>query len=173
VLNQPKQSLADRISDVQCERFHEESHDVVAFITSLLLGLVAVGIVFWYGRRRAVGAPLSWGEAMAAATYAFLVFFWWYGVIPNQWLLWADNELNWRSDTYLAQAGQALFGQEWLSWWPLDVTMVVVRDIIVMGVYGLGIGLHIGVWAWWQDRAKEKPAVVPASRYGRPLVRKG
>jgi len=25
----------------------------------------------------------------------------------------------------------------------------------------------------WNDRGKKKPAEVPASRYGRPLVRKG
>lgn len=146
---------------------------MVAFVTSLLLGLLGCAAVIVYGKRRRVSSPLTWGEAMAASAYAFLLFFWWYGVIPNQWLMWADNELNWRSDAYLAQAGQSLFGQEWLSWWPLDITMVVVRDLLVLGVYGLGLALHIGLWAWWQDRAKERPATVPASRYGRPLVRKG
>jgi hypothetical protein len=25
----------------------------------------------------------------------------------------------------------------------------------------------------WQDRSKERPVEIPASRYGRPLVRKG
>jgi len=146
---------------------------VVAFVTSTLIGILGCLAVVVYGRRRSVGSPLSWGEAMFAATYAFLMFFWWYGVIPNTWLTWADNELNWRSDTYLAQAGQALFGQEWLNWWPLDITMVVVRDIVVMGVYGLGIAFHIGLWSYWQNRSKERAVVVPASRYGRPLVRKG
>lgn len=173
MLNQPKESLPDRVSDDQCERFHEESHDVVAFITSLLIGLLGVGAVMIVGKRRKVGTPLSWGEAMAAATYAFFMFFWWYGVIPNQWLAWADNELNMRKDKFVAQSGQALFGQEWLSWWPLDIPQEAVRDIIVLGVYGLGIGIHVFMWAWWQDRAKERPAIVPASRYGRPLVRKG
>jgi len=146
---------------------------VVAFITSLVLGLLAVGVVFVVGKRRPMGTPLSWGEAMFAATYAFLVFFWWYGVIPNQWLQWATNELNWGTDKFLAQSGQPLFGQEWLSWWPLDVNYAALKDTIVMGVYGLGIALHLGVWAFWQDRSKERAAVVPASRYGRPLVRKG
>lgn len=173
MLNQPKESLPDRVSDDQCERFHEESHDVVAFITSLLIGLLGFAAVIAYGKRRKVGTPLSWGEAMVAATFVFFMAFWWYGVVPNTWLAWADNELSWRSDTFLAQSGQALFGQEWLNWWPLDITKVVLRDIIVMGVYGLGIGLHIFAWAWWQDRSKERAVVVPASRYGRPLVRKG
>jgi len=100
------------------------------------------------------------------------MFFWWYGVIPNQWLNWADNELNWRSDAYLIQHGQGPFGLEW-SWWPIDITKQVIRDLIVVVIYGVGLALHIALWAVWQDRSKERPAEIPASRYGRPLVRKG
>jgi hypothetical protein len=146
---------------------------VVAFATTSLLGLLGCLAVWLYGKRRPVGAPLTWGEAMAASTFVFLMFFWFYGVIPHYWLEWADSELNWRSDTYLVQTGQALFGQQWLSWWPLDVTLVALRDVIATVVYGVGLGLHIMLWMVWQNRAKERPAVVPASRYGRPLVRKG
>ena len=172
MLNQPKESLPDRVSDDQCERFHEESQDVVAFITSLTIGLLGFAAVMVYGKRRKVGAPLSWGEAMAAATFVFFMAFWWYGVVPNTWLAWADNELSWRSDKFLVQTGQTMFGIDWLTW-PIDITQAVVRDLIVLGVYGLGVGLHVFSWAWWQDRAKERPAIAPASRYGRPLVRKG
>jgi hypothetical protein len=146
---------------------------VVAFATTTLLGLLGCLAVWLYGKRRPIGAPLSWGEAMMGATYAFLMFFWWYGVIPHYWLSWADNELNWRADTYLAQSGQALFGLDLLSWWPVDIPMLVVRDVLVTVIYGLALGIHVLLWALWQDRAKERPAVVPASRYGRPLVRKG
>jgi hypothetical protein len=146
---------------------------VVAFVTTTVLGLLGCLAVWFHGKRRPVGAPLTWGEAMASSTYVFLLFFWWYGVIPHYWLTWADNELNWRSDTYLAQSGQALFGQEWLNWWPLDIPMVVMRDNIVVVIYGLALGIHVLMWMLWQGRGKERPAVVPASRYGRPLVRKG
>jgi hypothetical protein len=146
---------------------------VVAFVTSTLIGLLGCLAVWIYGKRRPVGASLTWGEAMLASTYVFFLFFWWYGVIPHYWLDWADNELNWRSDSYVAQAGQSLFGQEWLSWWPLDITKLVVRDVVVSGIYGAALGLHVLMWMVWQNRGKERPATVPASRYGRPLVRKG
>jgi hypothetical protein len=142
---------------------------VVAFATSLILGLIGCVAVVIYGKRRPVGAPISWGEAMLAATFAFLMFFWWYGVIPNQWLDWADNELNWRSDAYLVQSG----GSGLDGHWPIDINKQVLRDIIVVGIYGLGLGLHVGLWAIWNDRSKERPVEAPASRYGRPLVRKG
>lgn len=135
---------------------------MVAFIMVCLIGILGVVAVFLHGRRRPVGAPLSWGQAMAAATFTFFLFFWWYGVIPHQWLTWSSNELGWTADNYLLEPT----GNQ-----PLTVSWQVVRDIIVCGIYGIGITLHIAAWALWQDRAKEKPAVVPASRYGRPLVR--
>ncbi len=146
---------------------------MVAFVTALLIGLAGCAAVLIYGRRRPVGASLSWGEAMAAAMFAFLMFFWWYGVIPHQWIDWADRELLWSKDKFLVQHGQALFGQRWLDWWPLDINYQVVRDLVVVLIYGVGLTLHVSLWALWQDRAKQRPVEIQASRYGRPLVRKG
>ncbi|MFO7282009.1 MAG: hypothetical protein C0P77_016525 [Thermoanaerobacterales bacterium] len=137
---------------------------MVAFICTLLVGFAGVAGVILYGRRRPVGAPLSWGEAMAAAMFAMFLLLWWYGVIPHQWLTWAEGELGWRSDRLLAEPT----GNQ-----PLTVSYKTLADIIAVVIYGVGIALHIGLWAVWNDRGKKKPAEVPASRYGRPLVRKG
>jgi amino acid transporter len=137
---------------------------VVAFIMTLIIGFAGVGAVLRYSKRRPVGAPLSWGEAMAAATFAFFLFFWWYGVIPHQFLTWADNELGWTVDNYLIESTGNV---------PVTISFLVIRDFLVLGIYGLGVALHVGLWAIWQDRAKAKPKTVPASRYGRPLVREG
>jgi hypothetical protein len=137
---------------------------VVAFITELVIGFLGIGAVILYGRRRPIGAPLSWGQAMLAATYGMFMFFWWYAVIPHQWLTWASAELGWTVDNILMEPN---------SWQPLTINMQAVRDIVVVIIYGVGIGLHVGVWAWWNDRAKPRAVEVPASRYGRPLVRKG
>lgn len=137
---------------------------MVAFITTLVIGLLGCLAVVLYGQRRPVGTSLSWGQAMAAAVFAFFLFTWWYGVIPHQWIEWADAELAWRSDTFLIQATDN---------WPLDINMVAVRDFIAILIYGLGLTLHVGLWVYWQNRGKERPAKVPTSQYGRPLVRKG
>ena len=137
---------------------------MVAFITEVVIGFLGVGAVILYGRRRPLGAPLSWGEAMLAATYTMFMFFWWYAVIPHQWLTWASSELGWTVDNILIEPN---------SWQPLTINMQTIRDILVVLIYGVGIGLQVGVWAWWNDRAKPRPVEVPASRYGRPLVRKG
>ena len=137
---------------------------MVAFICTLLVGFAGVAAVVLFGGRRPVGAPLSWGEAMAAAVFAMFLFVWWYAVIPHQWLTWAGNELGWRTDKLLLEPT----GNQ-----PLTVSYQAVRDLVAVVIYGVGIALHVGLWALWNDRGKRKPAEVPASRYGRPLVRKG
>ena len=112
---------------------------MVAFITELVIGFLGVGAVILYGRRRPIGAPLSWGQAMLAATYGMFMFFWWYAVIPHQWLTWASAELGWTVDNILIEPN---------SWQPLTINMQTVRDIVVVIIYGVGISLHVGVWAW-------------------------
>jgi len=140
---------------------------LVAFVVSLLIGLGLFGAIFFFGSRRDADATLSWGEAMVAAAFAFFLMFWFYGVIPHQWLTWADNELGWRSDALLLGPGSTTLE----TVFPLTITKLVFRDIIAVLIYVIGLGMQIFVWAWWNDRKKPKEAVVPASRYGRPLVK--
>ncbi len=148
---------------------------MVAFVGSFLVALVGMGIVLLYGRRRPVGATLSWGEAIAAATYAFGLMFWAYGVVPNQWLQFANNELVWTSAKILVKSGQfAPFGQELP---PFTMSYETLSHLIVVGIYGFFLTCHIAMFALWQDRQKraEKKAqlALEPSTYGRPLVREG
>lgn len=142
---------------------------MIAFATSLLLALAGNAAVLLYSKRRKPGAPLSWGEAMAAAIFALLLFNLWYGVVPHQWITLADSEWNWRSDRLLLGPGNIFEPNRFL---PFTITYVVLRDLIVLAIYGLGLTLHVFHWAQWQDRAKAKPEIVPTTTYGRPLARK-
>jgi hypothetical protein len=141
---------------------------VVAFVTTLMLGLAATGLIFRFGARRTPGTPLTWGEAMAAAAFSFFLMFWFYGVIPHQWLTVADSELGWRSDKILGGPFGLL---EKSAWQPMTFSFKVLRDIIATLIYIVGLGYQIFIWTWWNNRGKAKPADAPASRYGRPLVR--
>jgi hypothetical protein len=142
---------------------------VIAFITSLILAIAGNVAVVLYSRRRKPGQPLSWGEATAAATFAFLLFNLWYGIVPHQWITLADNEWGWRSDRLVAGPWGILEANRFI---PFTITYVVLRDLIVVGIYGIAMGLHVWHWAQWQDRAKAKPVVEPTTAYGRPLARK-
>jgi hypothetical protein len=150
---------------------------VVALAVVFLIGFLGVGVVMWYGNRRPLDATLSWGEAIAAATFAFFLMFWWYGVIPHQWLTVAGNEWNWRPDRILVEPGQfaTIFGVEIpITLPPFTMSYETLSHIIVVGIYGLALVLHVYLFMWWQNRGKRQEAalaVVPTSQYGRPLVR--
>lgn len=149
---------------------------MVALVVSLLISFVGFGAIVVYGKRRPVGAPLSWGEAMVAATLGFALMFWAYGVVPHQWLSFADNELTWRSDKILVGPELPFSGDEGVFEYllPFTVSYETLSHIVAVTIYGLYLGLHVAAWAIWQDRAK-KAAATPelTSEYGRPLVKQG
>jgi hypothetical protein len=142
---------------------------VIAFVISLLMALAGNAAVILYSKRRPVGAPLSWGEAMAAAVFAFVLFNLWYGVVPHQWITLADNEWGWRKDRIFFGPGDLFEPNRFL---PFTITYEALRDLIVTVIYGAGLTLHVFHWVQWQNRAKPKTEVVPTTSYGRPLARK-
>jgi hypothetical protein len=141
---------------------------VAAFATALILALLGDLAIVLYSKRREPGRFLSWGEAMLATGFAFVMFNLWYGVIPHQWITLADNEWGWRSDRILLEPMS--IGSFTVQ--PLTVSYQAARDIVVLLIYGVALSLHIFHWAQWQDRAKPKETVVPTTTYGRPLARK-
>jgi len=142
---------------------------ITAFVGTVILTLVAIP----YGKRRPVGSPLTWGQAMLAATYVFAVFFLAYGVVPHQWLTHEQNQLNWRADRIWIGHNSAAEVLS-TSLMPFDVTFQALGDIIVVVIYSFFLGLQIFIFSWWQKRGRAKPAAeLPTSTFGRPLVRKG
>lgn len=140
-----------------------------AFVLSLV---VTIGPMIWalrYMKRRPVGTPLSWGEAMVAATFVFFLLFMAYGVVPHQWLTWADNELGWRADRILVGPGDIL-----TTALPFELTYVVLRDVVVSAIYGGFLAAQVVVWKAWQERGKAKAPrrkELDTSPFGRPLVK--
>ncbi len=164
---------------------------MVAFLFSLILAIVMVGIVVLVGRRRAPGTPLTWGEAFVAGLYVYALLFLVFGIVPHHWLAWADNSLRWRSDKIgiplgpfggivkaIGLKGHVRANLLFPDGIPLPhgqfiVTAQALRDIVAGGLYAVFLGGQIVMWLWWQGRGKkaaERPAITSA--YGRPLVRK-
>lgn len=148
---------------------------MATFIGSVIVLLAMIGVVRVVGKRRAVDAELSWGEAMFAAVYVFFVMFWAYGVVPSSWLGLADNELKWRPDRYeLGPASK----MHWpiLQNVPANVSAQTFRDIIVVGIYVVLLVGHVALWSWWQGRGeaaqkKQKAIEEATTTFGRPLVK--
>ena len=164
---------------------------MTAFLTSIIVTLVLTGVVFWEAKRRPPGSRLSWGEAILAAWLVFFLFLMAYGVVPDRWLRWADGELKWRPDKIgipLGPFGHWLYqhmgigskknllapnGVKFGGRGKITINAQDLRDVVATAIYGVFIGMHAGMWLWWQKRGKkaEKAEVEPVSAYGRPLVR--
>jgi hypothetical protein len=153
------------------------------FFVSLFFFLLGLAVIFFVGRRRPPGTPLTWGEAMIGATFVFGVLLLGYGVVPNEWLKWADNQLLWRPDriwfavstkwpvifTGSNAAVEAAAGRG-----RIIVSFQALRDIIAAGIYILMLVGQVWLWIAYQKRGR-KPATAEVARtstFGRPVVKR-
>jgi hypothetical protein len=156
---------------------------MVAFITSLLILALLMAPIFPYAKRRKAGTPVTWGEAMVGSAYVFFILFWIYGVVPHQWLTWADAELQWSpsriwlgpgvSSEMIVPLIHAHVPMGFRQAFPMNVHAEVLRDIIATLIYVVALGVNMYLWVWWQKRGQRADAVVtPRSAYGRPIVKR-
>lgn len=143
---------------------------MIAFLASMIALVAMVALALLVARRRPPGTPLTWGEGFVAATYVFFVLFLAYGIVPHQWLAWADNELQWRRDVFFfGEGGITFFGRGRILF-PKEV----MRDIVAAGLYVVFLLAQIVLWLRWQKRDKgagtgKRPELVSA--FGRPIVK--
>ncbi len=162
-----------------------------------------LAVVFRVAKTRAPDTPLSWGEAYVAGIFIFFFMLLIYGIIPHQWLTYADNGLGWRPDKRGIPTGPIaelhIFGKtvihHHLLWGStkdisllafagshnrgrIQVNAQVLRDIIATMIYGITLTGNIKMILWWQKRQPagtktEKPAVIKESAFGRPVAQQG
>jgi hypothetical protein len=144
----------------------------VAFLVSFFATIIMTLAVIPYGKRRTIGTPVSWGEAMLAAVYVFFVLFLAFGIVPHQWIDHADKNLGWSRDRIVMGPGGILKPQALDGWLPLTITYEAVRDIVVVVLHVIFFGLMLFIWSWWQKRGQVKTTEVEVSTFGRPLVKK-
>ncbi len=150
---------------------------MVALVVSTLMLIAGIKLVFAVGKRRPPGTPITWGEAFLGGTFIFGLLLLAYGVVPHQWLTFADNQLLWRPDKLmlgisgdgikLGNAASDLGGTG-----RVIVNAQAVRDIIAALIYIVGLGVQIYLWSVWQKRGRKAPEVELSSRFGRPVMRK-
>ncbi len=150
---------------------------MAAFIASLVVLIVGVGICLLFARKRPKGTPLSWGEAFIAGTFVFALMFVAYGNVPHQWLDFADNELLWRPDRIvmgistegikIGEEAKQMAGSGRVL-----ISYQAIRDIVATLLDIIFLVVHVWLWSVWQKRGTPKSEVEPTSRFGRPLIRK-
>jgi hypothetical protein len=142
---------------------------IVSFVVSNLMAYAAIP----YAKRRPVGTPLSWGEAMLAGTYAFITMFISFGIVPHQWITHADRDLKWGTTRYVFGPFDIFKAQAQGGHFPMTIPYQAIRDIVVVVIHAYYFGLVIYLWHVWQKRGEKKPAAIETSTYGRPLVKPG
>ena len=147
---------------------------VALAVSIIVLALLVLGANA-YRDRCPADKVFTWGESMLFATYVFLIMFWVYGVVPHQWLTWADSELNWRPDRLLVGPRLPWTGDQGIVAWglPFTMTYLVIRDSVAVLIYAVGLGGNVVLWRKWQSRGTEAPEPTATSEYGRPLMREG
>jgi hypothetical protein len=144
-----------------------------AFLVSLVLATGMTLLAIPYGKRRPIGTPVSWGEAMLAAAYAFMTMFIAYGVVPDRWIQHSDKNLEWTKQKLLFGPFDILKDQVHGGHFPFTVSYQELRDIIVVLIHVYFFALQIWIWHKWQTRGKAAAGTeIETSTYGRPLVKK-
>jgi hypothetical protein len=143
----------------------------------VLLILVAHGLLMVVSRApKPADHKATWVECFLGAVATFALMTLAYGVIPHEWLTFANGYLEWGDTSkFIWQSSQDMLFFPWQ--WPFNLDYPALRDIVVSIIYGAMLGLNVVLFVLWQKRnvVVEKPApdTMPAkrSRFGRPLRR--
>lgn len=162
-------SVVVLVVGVFAAKFLSGIQTVVVWVVLALLVAIAFAAVLSRDPR-SPDRTTTWAEAMVGATVVFALMTLAYGVIPHEWLTFANAYLNMSTDRFVS--------------WPLErlvkLPYSAFRDIVATLIYVVAIGLNIVLWAKWQARLTPAPAaaegeaarVVRTSRFGRPLKSK-
>ena len=113
---------------------------------------------------------MTWARATTAAIIAWFALVFYFGMVPSEWLNFAQTDLEWSSQRIALQIPAFLvLGNT------VEINYAVIRDSIQMG-YSLGLLGFAGVLAIQIQKMRDgRPAsaqpVEKKSPYGRPLVR--
>ena len=128
--------------------------------------MVLLGATFLW----VLNQKMTWARATVAAMITFVALVFFFGMVPSEWLNFAQTDLDWSSQRVAVTIPPVLvLGNE------INISYAVIKDSIQM-VYSLGLLGVAAVLAIQIQKIKEgRPAssapVEKKSPYGRPLVR--
>jgi len=108
------------------------------FFISLLLCVLAFAGFMWLVKQPKPELPPTWAQSMLGALAVFALFLLIYGVVPHEWLTWADSKLGLREDKIL------------LNTRPIKFSGRALRDIVAATLYIVFLGINVA-WALMFD----------------------
>jgi len=151
---------------------------MVAVVFSTLMTLLMTFGAYAYMSRRPHGQKASWGEAIAGSVYVSFVAYLAFGIVPHQWLQYAENERNWTGGKFLYGPFDIVKPISQGGWFPFDLTYRAISDIIATNFYVVFVAIMLSLWKRWQFREKmadekAKAQLARTSSFGRPLIKQG
>ena len=139
-------------------------------IWSSLLLLVGLAIaVAWIRTPKRTAEPATWAATIAGAVLVWALMVLAYGVVPHEWLTYANSELNWGRDTFFAREGQFL-GDRFP---PFDIPKFVLADIVAATLYIVFGTINVLLFSAWQKRKVAEPVAAPEGDAGAPPMTGG
>lgn len=135
----------------------------------IVLGAVTLslagGAMLWV-----LNQPMTWARATVAAMLAWVGLVFYLGMVPSEWLTYAQTELDWSSQRI------ALTLPAWLMLNnTVEISWAVIRDSVQMGfslgMLGVAIVLGLQIQKMKEGRPASAEPVELVSPYGRPLLR--
>lgn len=112
---------------------------------------------------------LTWARATVAAFIAWMALVFFFGIVPSEWLNFAQTDLEWGNDPALTIPPFLVLGNE------LSISFSVLKDLINTGYHLVMIGamgaLAVEIQKMKEGRPAHKRPEALVSPYGRPLVK--
>lgn len=113
---------------------------------------------------------MTWARATVAGMIAWLALVFFFGMVPSEWLNYAQTDLDWSSQKVAVVIPAILvLGNT------VEISWAVVKDSISMGYHLVMLGVAVVLGLQIQKIKEGRPAsaapVEKTSPYGRPLVK--
>ncbi len=128
--------------------------------------LLLVGATFLW----VLNQKMTWARATVAAMILWLALVFFFGMVPSEWLSFAQTDLDWSSQRIvLVLPPWLVLGND------VEISYAVIKDSISMGYHLVMLGLAAVLAIQFQKIKEGRPAsAAPAEKkspYGRPLVK--
>ena len=128
--------------------------------------LMIVGALFLW----VLNQKMTWARATVAAMIAWVALVFYFGMVPSEWLNFAQTDLDWSSQRIAFIIPPVLvLGNE------VEISYAVIKDAISAGYHAVLLGgaavLAIQIQKIKEGRPASAAPVEKKSPYGRPLVK--
>ncbi len=115
---------------------------------------------------------MTWARATVAGMIAWLALVFFFGMVPSEWLSFAQTDLDWSGQrVFLVVPPVLILGND------VEISYAVIKDSISMGYHLVMLGVAAVLALQIQKIKAGRPAsaapVETTSPYGRPLVKGG